>query len=467
MVLAPPPGSSIDFDGDDLAVTLRASPGHDGAAFEGTLHDPSRFREGMIAFLEALGGSPLPSGPIVSVSADAVVFEGFSADESAYALLSVDRELFAEKNGVQIGTSSVELSRTLAQGFQLLRTYRLSRLAIAPVDSSNREVLARPPLGWLRASLRVQAALALPGRRISLAREALYELLASPGRLFGLRVERAVDGGVSAVLEPSGRQMARLGSAEGGPGGWSIGIRGLQGLASLAGLLPLADEVELTLLGNGLPSVWSARMGGVRLVLGLSGWTSGDGLSAGGAALGRLDPPAEPGRYLAGRVLASFRDYPSQALAKVVQRSGGGEAEAVAALYRLAGSGRLAHDRLLGLYRVRPWTPSGSPGDPPPADDPEAVAAREIARTRSVRVTLDQAGPDGSRLIGGEVLGRPASLRLDGQGRLTRGRCSCSHRSPEAPRLYPCRHLRALVEAATAPADFPSSLDVWLARLRG
>jgi hypothetical protein len=465
--LAQPLRSSIEPDGDGLAVTLRADPGSDGAAFEGTLRDPSRFREGMIAFLEALGGSPLPCGPIVSASADAVVWEGFAADESAYALLSVDRSLFAEVSGVQFGTSSVELSWTLAKDFRGLRSYRPTRLVIGPGDPGVGENPAGPPLGWLRASLRLQAALALPGRRIALAREGLYDLLASPGRPAGLRIERAAAGAVSAVREPLGRRIARLGTAEGGPGGWSIGVRGVRRLASLAGLLPLVDEVELTLLGDGLPSVWSARMGGVRLVLGLSGWTAGDGLSAGGASLGRLDPPAEPGRYLAGRVLASFRDHTSQTLAEVVERSGGGEAETVAALYRLAGSGRLAHDRPLGLYRLRPWMPSGSPIDRPPSDDPEAVAAREIARTRSVRVTLDQVSPDGPRLIEGEVLGRPASLRLDAQGRLTRGRCSCSHRSPGGSRLHPCRHLRALVEAATAPTQVPASLDAWLARLRG
>ena len=48
------------------------------------------------------------------------------------------------------------------------------------------------------------------------------------------------------------------------------------GLLSLARLLPLASEIDVYLLGNGLPSFWVVQMGNMRLTLGLSGWTTND-----------------------------------------------------------------------------------------------------------------------------------------------------------------------------------------------
>ena len=54
-------------------------------------------------------------------------------------------------------------------------------------------------------------------------------------------------------------------------------------LRVLARLLPLADGADVYLLGTGLPSFWSVRLGEMRFLLGLSGWTAND-WSGGSAA---------------------------------------------------------------------------------------------------------------------------------------------------------------------------------------
>ena len=83
-----------------------------------------------------------------------------------------------------------------------------------------------------------------------------------------------------------------------GPKAETIRVWGRDRLRVLARLLPLLDEAEVYLLGTGLPSFWSVRMGEMRLLLGLSGWTANDwtGGSSPGAArpAGRAQPL--PGR---------------------------------------------------------------------------------------------------------------------------------------------------------------------------
>ena len=63
-----------------------------------------------------------------------------------------------------------------------------------------------------------------------------------------------------------------------------------------------------TCLGTGFPSFWVARMGEMRLTLGLSGWTTNDWTR--GSALDLLAPPAKPSRELIarrGRMAARMR----------------------------------------------------------------------------------------------------------------------------------------------------------------
>ena len=77
----------------------------------------------------------------------------------------------------------------------------------------------------------------------------------------------------------------------------------------LARLLPILDSVEVHLVGTGLPSFWSVRMGPIRLVLGLSGWTANDW--TGGSTLDQLAPPADPDAATMQSIASAFRDEPA------------------------------------------------------------------------------------------------------------------------------------------------------------
>ncbi len=110
---------------------------------------------------------------------------------------------------------------------------------------------------------------------------------------------------VAIVLEPWEQRFELHGNAYDGERDETIRVWGRDRLRVLARLLPLLDEAEVYLLGTGLPSFWSIRMGEMRLLLGLSGWTANDW--TGGTALDQLAPPVEPSDVLLGDIAATFQ----------------------------------------------------------------------------------------------------------------------------------------------------------------
>jgi hypothetical protein len=428
----------------------------------------------------ALWRTLMPCDPVITVAPDVLFFECFSADESSYGCLTVDREAFAGESNVSLGTTNVDYSQTLHEHFQLLRSYRQTRFAIDPggfevattgQGEGYREEKIDLPDSWLRGFLQLQSAMSLPMRRVRLGREGLYNILAFLKRHRAAKGPRAIRFELTpgrpavAVLEPWETRIDLHGRPYDGPKTESIRVWGRDRLRVLGRLLPLLDEAEVWLLGTGLPSFWSVRMGEPRLLLGLSGWTANDWTGA--SALAQLAPPAEPSRYLANQVALSFRTHPRQTLAEVAARSGGAEAEVLAVLNQLAGLGQVIHDLHAGVYRWRQVMPITLSAERLGPEDPETVAAREIARTQSVRVDRDETRADGTRTIEGTVLERPASVVVDADGRMLRGRCTCSHHFKGGLRNGPCRHLQALREKADARIDAPSTLDAWFAAFRG
>ncbi len=439
----------------------------------------ARYEQSLVPLHERIWRALMPLDPIITVAPDVVFFEGFAADESSYAALTIDREGFEGERDVALGTTNVDYSRALADQFQLLRSYRSTRFAIDPAGfevategqgGGYREERVTLPPGWLRGFLRLQSAMSLPARRVALSREGLYNVLAFLDRHRAARTPRAIrfelEPGrpVALVLEPWEERIVLHDRPYDGPRAESIRVWGRDRLRPLARLLPLMDGAEVHLLGTGLPSFWSVRLGEIRFLLGLSGWTANNW--TGGSALERLGPPVEAGRYLLNRVAAGFRESPAQTASGLASKLGATPAEVVACLNQLAGLGQVIHDLPAGLYRWRAVMPVTIGAELLGPEDPETVAAREIAPTPAVRVARDEVRPDGLRKVEGEVLERPASLVLDADGRMIRGRCTCSHHFKSGLRAGPCRHLQALRAAADA-GPRPAGLADWLGSFAG
>jgi hypothetical protein len=72
----------------------------------------------------------------------------------------------------------------------------------------------------------------------------------------------------------------------------------------------------------------------------------------------------------------------------------------------------------------------------------------------------------GLRVLAGKAEGRDVEAVLDGDGKVVRGRCNCSHWFRFKLRAGPCRHQQALRRAANGEQPAPT-LERWYQWLTG
>ncbi|MDX1947708.1 MAG: metal-binding protein [Pirellulaceae bacterium] len=415
----------------------------------------------------------MPCDPVITVAPDVLLFECFSADESSYGCLSVGREAFRTEENVSLGTTNVDYSWSLYEHFQQLRSYRQTRFEIDPAGfevraqdaPTYREEKIDLPMGWLRGFMQLQAAMSLPMRKVTLSRESAYGVLAwlkrhkarkSPR---ALRFELSPGQPISLVLEPWEQRLILPASRYEGPRAETIRTWGRDRLRVLGRLLPLVDCVDVHLLGTGLPSFWIAKMGNMRLTLGLSGWTKNDWTGA--SALDQLAPPADVDNALLEKIARTFRATPLQSFEKIQQYTALPPASVAAGLNRLALLGQVIHDLPLGLFRWRQVMPGPLTPSQLGPENPETEAARRMVERGEAVIVRDEATPTGLRLLAGRLPGHDVELLVNGDGQIMRGKCKCSHHYKGGLRMGPCRHLQALRNQALGAKGRATSVDRW------
>lgn len=418
----------------------------------------------------------MPCDPVITVAPDVLFFECFSADESSYGCLSVKRSAFNSESDVALGTTNVDYSWALYEHFQKLRSYRETRFLVDPagfgvkVEESPdyREEKIDLPQSWLRGFMQLQSAMSLPMRKVPVSREGIYSVLAWLKRHKAAKSPRAVrfeltpGQPVQLVLEPWDRRIVLHSTPYPGPEAETIRVWGRDRLRVLARLLPLLDSADVYLLGTGLPSFWVMHMGDMTLTLGLSGWTVNNW--TGGSALDQLAPPAEPSPDLLGDIAAVFKQAPALPFEQIRMRTGASPAYVAAGLNRLALLGQVIHDLPGQVYRWRQVMPVELSLEQIGPDSPETVAAQELVQRRQVKTERDERTSSGLRLLVGKVPDRPVEVLLDGDGRIIRGKCTCSHHFSGGLRKGPCRHLQALRNTALGTHHL-NTLEQWFESL--
>lgn len=416
----------------------------------------------------------MPYDPVITVADDVIFFECFSADESAYGCLTVNREEgFGRTETVQFGTTNVDYSWDLYNHFQRLRTYRETRFRVDPTGfevktgglPDYREEKIDLPDGWLRGFMQIQAAMGMPMRRVSLDREAIYSLLAWLKRHREKTGPRAVrfdlvpGAAPRLILEPWERAVISRGTLYEGPGGEPVRIWGRRRLLVLARLLPLMDHVDVYLLGTGLPSFWVAHMGEMRFTLGLSGWTANDWTR--GSALDLLAPPVRPLPEWTAKASDFLRSQRAATFDEVKRIVGYGSAHTASVLNQLALSGKVIHDLPAGLIRWRTLLPSEVGDKEMGESHPELAASLEVIKKGLARIDVREAAPRDSVLVKGTAEEFNAEIIVDADGRIRRGSCQCKHHRRYGIRRGPCRHLLALRSLAVQMQSAPRSLEAW------
>ncbi len=421
----------------------------------------------------------MPCDPVITVADEVVFFECFSADESSYGCLTVNRESgFGRSSETRLGTTNVDYSWELFDHFQALRTYRETRFKVDPAgftvatagNADYREEKIDLPEGWLRGFMQTQAAMTLPARRVTLTREAVYSILAFLKRHKArkspraLRFELIAGKPPSLVLEPWEQRVPVYGeplksSSE------PIRIWGRQRLLALSRLLPLAMKFEVHLLGTGLPSFWIADMGDMKLTLGLSGWTANDWTR--GSALDLLAPPAQPSAELIARVAQFMKGRRAAAFADIDLDCGGQPAQTAAALNRLAHTGQLIHDLPNAVYRWRQIMPMALGEAELGPENEELTASKELLLRKNAKID-SRTEAAGGVLVTGTADRKPVELFLNQDGLIKRGKCVCSHHYKFGIRAGPCRHLLALRTLAMRETEsaVENSLAGWYQQLK-
>ncbi len=420
----------------------------------------------------------MPCDPVITVSPDVMFFECFSADESSYGCLTVEREAFEAETDVALGTTNVDYSWRLYEHFQTIRSYRETRFTIDPMgfevqttsdEAGYREEKIDLPQSWLRGFSALQSAMSLPMRRVPVSREGIYALVAFLKRHKAKASPRAVrfeltpGAPVKIVLEPWSKEIVLHDTPYPGPRKEVIRTWGRDRLRVLGRLLPLLDGVDVYLLGTGLPSFWVAKMGEMKLTLGLSGWTTNDWTS-GGSAIDQLAPPVAPSTEVMNAMAAAFKQSPTWTLDALVSKTRASAPAVSAGLNKLALLGQVIHDLPHGVYRWRQVMPVTLSAEVIGPENEETVAARDLSRWKC-RVTSDSVDAKGQRRVVGTVDGRAESeVTLDADDRIVAGKCACSYFYTGGLRKGPCRHLQALRNKALDIGTDGGTLDSWFKR---
>lgn len=412
----------------------------------------------------ALFRALVPCDPVVTVAPDVVMFECFAKDEATYGCLSVDRDAFRAAGNPGLGTTNVDYSLALYEHFQTLRTYRPTRLLVDPAGfevavqrddgaAAVREEKIDLPPSWLRGFGQLQAAAALPARHVELSTDVVYSILAYLRRhreRTGPRALRFVltpGEPVRVVLEPWGVTLVSRAAPYAGERAEEIKVWGRRRLMPLARTLPLAERFDVQLLGTGLPSVWIARMGEMRLTLALSGWTANDWARGSNLDQHFAGYAAQAGTVdVLARYLVAVRGAP---LAELVKAARADERAVLGSLFELAKRGQLVFDHAAGVYRWRPILDVALTDAMLGPEPEEVVAGRRLAAEVVVERKEDVGG---RRLLVARVGregGTACEALLDADGVLSRATCTCSYFHRFRLRAGPCRHLLALRLHAT------------------
>jgi SWIM zinc finger len=436
--------------------------------------------------------------PVITVHRDRIFFEAFSQDRSAYASLIIDPALFETMGDVVSGTTNIDFTAWLWGALGEMRTSRSTLFRIGPEGFEVRtseaggrfEKKVELPESWVRGFLQVQAAMAMPGTRLSVKP---IDLLAAVRFLRyakakvsprAIRYEFEPDRDARLVLEPWERVIALEGAAHHYRESKTTRVWGRRRLKLIEGLLPFAEGVDIYLKGRALPSFYALKLPGMTFLLGLTGWSGTGFMGTGGfdllaeaaaAGEGALEPALE---FLRARQHASIKDLAT---------SLGLELPAAArVLVRLCRQGRAMFDVETQRYRHRELfeTPADEATYFPPdrrrelaaaflAEGRVAVKSSSVEETKKVRSFKDPNAGDAKqkmvreityrdwRIIGAAGDADPVEIVVNDLGSIIFGRCTCPYFAEHLLNQGPCEHMLALFKASEgARSDRPSSTPV-------
>ena len=225
--------------------------------------------------------------PVITVHPDRIFFEAFSQDQSVYAMVIANPEMFATDGEVITGTTNVDFSAWLWGALNELRSSRETWLRIGAQGFEVKtkgaggrfEQKVELPDNWVRGFLQVSSAMAMPGTRITVRPADLLAAIrflrytkakVSPR---ALRYEFKPGEDAQIVLEPWEHSIRFRGAEHNYSEPHIIRTWGRRRLNLIEPLLSFATSVDVYLKGRGLPSFYAVKLPDLTFVLGLSSWS--------------------------------------------------------------------------------------------------------------------------------------------------------------------------------------------------
>jgi biotin operon repressor len=427
--------------------------------------------------------------PVITVHPDRIFLEAFSQDQSVYAMVIANPEMFASEGEIITGTTNVDFTAWLWGALNELRSSRETWLRVGAQGFELKtkgaggrfEQKVELPDDWVRGFLQVSGAMAMPGTRITVKPADLLAAIrflrytkakVSPR---ALRYEFAPGEDARIVLEPW-EQIVRLRGAEHNyTEPRTIRTWGRRRLKLIEPLLPFATSVDIYLKGRGLPSFYVVKLPDLTFVLGLSGWTEQNWTGTGSFDL--LSDTATAGDELIAAVHQllsnTFHATPKQIAATLGQQP-----EAVwRACERLCRQGRAVFDVESRGFRHRELfeQPVDEAKMFPPDERLErakALLARnavpfarcEPQETRKTKKLKTPDGPVTREIVyrdwrvTGNVASDKTEIVVGDAGRIIFGTCSCAFFQENLLGKGPCEHMIALfLTSADGRKDLPTS----------
>lgn len=427
--------------------------------------------------------------PVITVHPDRIFFEAFSQDQSVYAMVVANPNMFATEGEIITGTTNIDFTAWLWGALNELRSSRETWLRIGAQGFEVKtqgaggrfERKVDLPDHWVRGFLQVSGAMAMPGTRLTVKPADLLAAIrflrytkakVSPR---ALRYEFTPGEDARIVLEPWEHVVRLRGAEHNYTEPRTIRTWGRRRLKLIEPLLPFATSVDIYLKGRGLPSFYVVKLPDLTFVLGLSGWSeqswtdtgSFDLLSDSGAVDVALVDLVH--RELTSRLHASPKD-----LAETLNQ----KSELVwRACERLCRQGRAIFDVESRDFRHRELfeQPVDEAKLFPPDERLERAKALlaqnavpfarcEPQETRKTKKLKTPEGPITREIVyrdwrvTGNVASDKTEIVVGDSGRIIFGTCSCAFFQENLLGKGPCEHMIALFRAsADGRKDLPTS----------
>jgi hypothetical protein len=400
--------------------------------------------------------------PVITIHPDELFFECFSQDESTYAKLGCNYNVFTAIDDYKCGTTNVDYSRELYEEFQKIRDYKETELKVDPSgftvqttdEEQYKEVKIDVPESWVRGFLQVSSAMTLPTIQFDLHPMDIYSICLLLRRFKEKRGPRSLryilEPGqpVKVILEPWGKEIICARSVYTGNSKHEIRTWGRRRLLVLERLIPVANKFTVHLLGTGLPAFYIADLGDMNFTLGLSGWTSNDWSHAGNFDL--LAPRLQVDDSVKQKVFHALQKDWLGTSQKIAAGLNIDNAQAAGALSAYTQAGRVIYDLNSNLYRLRELSREPLPFDKLRFSNPQEELAAEILIKQEVKFTAQEL-PDKNLQLTGTVKGKKKTFNpamvIDGDEKIKSAHCDCSYYVENKLYKGPCEHMLAIRQA--------------------